>query len=37
MDDDRLKNLGGGGYFKELLETHSGYSFLGKSVLPAGA
>ena len=20
MDDDRLKNLGGGGYFKELLE-----------------
>ena len=20
LDDDRLKNLGGGGYFKELLE-----------------
>ena len=35
MDDDRLKNLGGGGYFKELLERIRDIRFLGKSVLPA--
>ncbi len=35
MDDERLKNLGGGGYFKELLERIR-YSSIRKGILPSG-
>lgn len=36
LDDERLKNLGGGGYFKELLERIRDNPRLGESFLPSG-
>ena len=40
LDDERLKNLGGGGYFKWILQgtvgAHPGYPRLRESILPAG-
>ena len=37
LDDERLKNLGGGGYFKELLRTHPRHPCIRKGVLSSGA
>lgn len=38
MDDERLKNLGGGGYWKEgTVAAHTRHSRIGKSILPPGA
>ena len=37
MDDERLKNLGGSGYWKELLHRIRGHSCFRKSILPTGA
>ena len=36
MDDERLKNLGGGSYFKELLERIRDIRSSEKSLLPSG-
>lgn len=36
LDDERLKNLGGGGYFKELLERIRDIRASRESILPAG-
>lgn len=37
MDDERLKNLGGGGYFKELLERIRDIRASDKGILSSGA
>ncbi len=37
LDDERLKNLGGGGYFKELLERIRDIRASEKSVLSSGS